>query len=156
MVNYCPFGLLYSRLIGEQELAKMSRKPKRKPSEDLKFKIMLLYAKNVDCKVIAKKVKYSESVVRNIIDSTPQIPLQQIMSTYDGDFKSIAEKTNYSEEQVQKIISTFRPNLRLRNMSINSTLSPNCSDSMNRKYDLEMVFANVLFSNGIRAVIKYC
>lgn len=116
------------------------------PSEDSVFKIMLLSAHNLDCKMIAKKVKYSTDIVRNIIDSTPEIPLQQIMSTNDGDYRQIAEKINYSTEQVRKIILIMQPTVDVVNRDFGAYLKsfgpPACNSISNKSENSsEMVFA---------------
>lgn len=96
--------------------------------------------------MIAKKVKYSTDVVRKIIDSTPELPLQQIMSTTDGDYRQIAEKINYPAEQVRKIVLIMQPTVDAVNCDfgtyLNSSLGPPACDSVIKKCENipEMVF----------------
>lgn len=133
-------------MISEQ-LVDMPTKRKRKPNDDLVFKIMLSSALNEDSKAIAKKVKYSENIVREIIDSTPQLRLGEILHTYDGDCKTTAEKTNYSEKQVRKVIFTTQPTVSLEVLKVDSsTLSSTTSEPI--QDNIEMV-------NEMKFVMKF-
>lgn len=91
----------------------MPPKRKRVPNDDLVFRILLLSALNVDCKIIARKVKYKVDTVRKIIASQPELPIKQVLQTYNGDCESIAKKANCSRKQVRKIILAMQPTVDL-------------------------------------------
>lgn len=93
-------------------------KRKRKPHEGIVLKIMLLHALGADCKAIAKKVKYSSKKIREIFDSKPPLPLEEIMKTCDRNRKTIAEHKDYSQEQMRKIIESMQPTVRLDKLNL--------------------------------------
>lgn len=107
------------------------KRTKRVPSDDLVFKILLLSALNVDCKAIAKKVKYNVEMVSSIIQSKPALPLEQILRTFDGNFEAIAEETNYSVKQIRKIILTMQPTVDLKVLNVQG--APNTSNEIEHK-----------------------
>lgn len=82
----------------------MARKRKRLPTENSVLKIMLLSALKMDCKSIAKKVKYSEKIVCDTVASTPVFPLDRILRFYNGDYVAMAKEANCSEAQVRETI----------------------------------------------------
>lgn len=45
----------------------------------------------------------------------PSEPLQQVMSTTNGDYRQITENINYSPEQVPKIILIMQPTVDVEN-----------------------------------------